>query len=172
MSRIIISLIFIATAVAIFFVWTNHYLEDINGLNEKKNEYDYILGRDREIKSIRDEKVANFKSISKENLDKLNKLLPSKVENIRLIIDMTDIINRRGLSIKSIDAKGSSGASSNDINTASLDFSVESSYETFLLFLEDMEKSLRLMDIKSLNLTSTDKMNLYNFNVKAVTFWK
>lgn len=172
MSRIIVSLVFIATAVAIFFVWTNRYLKDIGELNERKNEYDYILERDKEIKSIRDEKIANLKSVSQENLDKLNKLLPSKVENIKLIIDMTDIINRRGLSIKSIDAKGSSETGSGEIKTASLDFSVESSYETFLLFLEDMEKSLRLMDIKSLSLTPTDKVNLYNFNVKAVTFWK
>lgn len=171
MSRIIISLVFIATAIAIFFMWTSRSLEDIDELNKKKDEYNYILERDKEIKKIRDEKIADLKVISQENLDKLNKILPSKVENIKLIIDMTDIINRRGIVLKSIDAK-SSGASSDNINTASIDFSVESSYETFLLFLEDMEKSLRLIDIKSLNLTSTDKDNLYNFNVKAVTFWK
>lgn len=171
MSRIIISLVFIATAIAIFFMWTSRSLEDIDGLNKKKDEYNYILERDKEIKKIRDEKIADLKVISQENLDKLNKILPSKVENVKLIIDMTDIINRRGIALKSIDAK-SSGASSDNINTASIDFSVESSYETFLLFLEDMEKSLRLIDIKSLSLTPTDKVNLYNFNVKAVTFWK
>lgn len=178
MSRILISIIFSATAIVIFFVWTNPILKDIQDLKKQSDDFNSVLTSAKEIKSIKEDLVSKYNSVSQESLDKLNKLLPSKVDAIRIIINITDIINRHGLLLKNISSEGVTNgkAASSDSGTDSLQkipitFTVQGSYKFFLSFLGDLERSLNIIDIGELNFLSSEE-DLYEFNVNAVTYWK
>ena len=60
-----------------------------------------------------------------------------------------------------------------------IEFTTESDYDTFVLFLKDLEHNLRLVDIKSISFTvpQVDKFtpgvdpNIYIYNLKVETYW-
>jgi len=48
---------------------------------------------------------------------------------------------------------------------------VLSSYAVFIKFLEDIEKSLRIVDVVSIGFDSKDENDIYDFNVSIRTYW-
>jgi Tfp pilus assembly protein PilO len=115
--------------------------------------------------------------IDPENLVKLEKLLPDNIDNIKLIIDMNRIAQKHTLSLKNIRLDSGVKIDSEKIGkdnkkygTVGLSFSVNSSYDNFQNFLNDLEKSLRLVDITDLSVTSNDT-GLYDFSVSLKTYW-
>ena len=106
-------------------------------------------------------------------------MLPTAVDNIRLILDISTIAGLHGMKLKNI--KISSGPSSDEKNnplvvderkygTIGIGFSVTSSYNEFLNFLNDLEHNLRVTDIVSLNIRP-NKMGIYDFTLDLKTYW-
>jgi Tfp pilus assembly protein PilO len=50
-------------------------------------------------------------------------------------------------------------------------FKVDSDYETFVSFLQDVEKSLRIVDVTDLTFTAPDKSTNYDFGITIKTYW-
>jgi hypothetical protein len=55
--------------------------------------------------------------------------------------------------------------------TLTLSFSTTATYTTFLAFMRDLEKSLRLIDIVSVQFASSDTNQLYDYTVSIKTYW-
>lgn len=110
-------------------------------------------------------------------IEKLEKLLPDNIDNIKLVIDIKNIAENRNLTLKNIKldtaAKSSPdkiGADNNKYGTVGLSFSVSASYDNFHNFLTDLEKSLRLVDITDLAVMGNDT-GIYDFSVGLKTYW-
>lgn len=178
MFRLIISIIFIATAVVVFLTWTQPVLGEIKVLNNQINVFNNALSKSKELQSVRDDLVKKYNAVSQENLNKINKLVPSSVDSVRLIIEMDDVVKRHGLVLRDIsakemteDSKASFGKKKNPYEVVSINISAAGSYETLLSFIDDLEKSLRLVEIKELSFTSSGT-NLFEIKIGAITFWK
>jgi Tfp pilus assembly protein PilO len=149
-------------------------------LVQKENaEYRQILNKSKELQKIRKDLEDKYKSIKKEDLDKLNKMIPDTVDNVRLILDIDNIAKKRGMRVQnpSVEMSGSTDKSkkgtlsdSKPYGSITMSFDVSASYEDFLAFMKDLEESLRLVDVTQLSIKST-KEDIYNYNVTIQTYW-
>ena len=102
MSRFVIPIILIGISVATFFTFTDPIYSEISALQEKKTSYDEALTNSKALENERDKLTQKFNSISGENLEKLEKLLPENVDNIRLILEIEQIAAPYGMALKDV----------------------------------------------------------------------
>ena len=143
----------------------------------KISSYDQALNNSRVILKKRDDLAAQYKLFSEKDLDSIKKLLPDHVDNVQLILDINGIAKSRGMTLKSIkiDEGDSSsgkviGPNKNPYSSILVSFKVTSSYQDFISFLDDMEQSLRIVDVTSLSFKSNDK-GIYDYDVTIKTYW-
>ncbi len=186
----IVSIILILASVGVFFGYVDPNYKGTSSLDTNKNYTDYSI---EELKT----ELATFKdveqnstsivktrkalvnkrdSIKAEDTDKLEKLLPSNIDNIRLIIELGKIAQVRNLSLRGVSIGNFNGNSSSvgETNTAygtlSVSFGVTSTYNNFLNFLSDLENNLRIIDVTGISFASNDS-GTYDFSVTLNTYW-
>lgn len=174
---------------------------EVKQLKSEVSTYSLALNNSNELQKTRDSLVDKYKNIKKEDKERLNHFLPNTIGNIELILEIEKIANLHGMPIKNIkfesmtaNGKGKGATDSTTVvaegNPADLlpygifpmGFVVEGNYDSFLLFLNDLEHNLRLIDIKNIGFTvpqptatptTGDKINpniySYSFNVEA--YW-
>jgi len=186
----ILPIILIASSFAVFFGYvdpnykgsvdqnsTDYSKAGVIFLKSELTKYDDILNSSTKIVSQRDVLVAKKNTITEVDKAKLERLLPSNIDNIRLIIEVSKIAEGRNLVAKNISVgdmtKNSTdtiGGNSDLYGTLSLKFTVNSSYNNFLNLLQDLESNLRLLDITDINFTATES-GFYDFSVSLNTYW-
>jgi hypothetical protein len=104
------------------------------------------------------------------------------VDNVRLIIDISGIAARHGLVASGIttSADTPSGVPAaaapvtsgvNGLSKVKVSFSVTTSYAGFISFLEDLERSLRILDVTNIILAPTANSGVYTYSVALNTYW-
>ncbi len=186
----ILPIILIASSFGVFFGYVDPNYKGSAGesgadyskagvvfLKSELAKYDDILNSSTKIVSQRDVLIAKKNTISEVDKARLERLLPSNIDNIRLIIEITKIAESRSLVAKNIFvgdmAKTSSdtiGQDASPYGTLSLKFTVNSSYSNFLNLLQTLESNLRLLDITDISFSSTDS-GFYDFTVGLNTYW-
>lgn len=177
MFRGILSIIFIAAAIAVFFTWTQPYIKETRDLKSQSNIMNENLANLKELQTMRDEILSKYNSISKTDLDRLNKILPSQANAIELIIEIENIAKSAGMTLKNIDAsvpEEKQGIQTTDktktANIIPVTIKLTGPYSSFIAFLENLEKNLRLADIDKITFLSGD-IDLYEYSIIAVTYW-
>ena len=188
--NLIVPIILIISSLAVFFGYVDpnykgsasqggadYSQAGIVFLQSELAKYDDIVNSSTKIVSQRDTLVSKKNTITQADADRLARLLPSNIDNIRLIIEISQIAQGRGLVAKNISVGDMSQTSSVNIGqdnspygTLSLKFTVNSSYSNFLNFLKDLENNLRLLDITDISFNSTES-GFYDFNVTLNTYW-
>lgn len=184
--NIITPLILIILSIGTFFVYTdpNYRGENlssgersIKSLQAEDAEYQKALNNTTALRNKRQEIQDRKSTFSLADIEKLEKLLPDNIDNIKLIIDMNNIADKHRLVLKGakLDTStksdsGKLGEDNNKYGTIGISFSVNTSYEKFLDFLADLEKSLRLVEITELSVSGNDT-GLYDFSVGLKTYW-
>ena len=181
MNRSLTATIFIAMALGLYFTVTKTVMTDASKINQSNKDYEQAIANVSKILQKFDELVDKKKRIGTENLDKLEKMVPQKMDNIRLIIDLNSIAFRYGFVLKGIQAT----AATNNVTTAAtqpgiipapvlesvtVTFSVSAPYQQFINFLQDLESTLRIMDVTSLSV-NTSETGIYDWKVELKTYW-
>jgi len=174
--RNITAIILILTSVGLFFGYIDGAYSDVKELRIEQADYDRALSNSKELQAERDKLLAKFNNIGTVDLDKLNKLLPDNIDNVRLVIDVDNIASNYGMRIRNFktetgDKIETVGIDQTPYGTLTLSFSTTASYTTFLAFLHDIEESLRLIDITSVQFNSSDLSQLYDYSVSIKTYW-
>lgn len=176
--KFFIPILLILLAVGLFIGYTNPLYQQVKEKNVKLEKIVEANSKAKKLREVRESLTAERNQISEENINKVKKLLPDGVENVRLIIDINNIAAKYGVNItgtKINDGGGSQasqafGPGTAKYGTIGLSFGVHLSYENFLLFLKDLESSLRLVDVTTLSFTST-KDGQYDFGITIQTYW-
>lgn len=182
MNRTLLPILLIIISVAVFFWWINPQYAVVQNLNAQLADSNEALRQIEELESVRQSLVAKENSFDKENLAKLQKLLPDNVDNIRLFLDMQGIASRYGTSIQDIavadqDQKTSNttqaiGPTNKPYGQMVLSFSINVPYEKLGLFLKDVESSLRVVEIKSLSfVVDVNNPSVYKVSLSLNAFW-
>ncbi len=109
MNRNITATILIVLAAGIYFTVTKGILADAKAVQEVNTQYSSAIdGADQLIK-VRDQVLKNYNNLSQDDRDRLNKMLPNTVDNIRLIIDLNSVALKHGFSLRNIKATASTG---------------------------------------------------------------
>lgn len=193
--RFITPVILIAIAFAIFFVFATSLWQDIALLRTQASAYNEALNNSKALENERDKLTVKYNSISPENLEKLEKLLPENVDNIRLILEIGEIASPYGMVLKDVkyntteevppEAAGAIGAAQpprvatrGDYGVWDLEFSTNGTYANFLNFVRALESNLRIVDISSIEFSSNVNVGAnpalpeaYRYSFKIKTYW-
>ena len=96
----------------IFFTQTKNYFPEIKEIRGRISVYNKTIETIRNVRSSVDKLLGEYNSISQENIDKVNKMIPSGSESMKLVVQIEDMMKAKGLTLKSIDAKESAKESS------------------------------------------------------------
>lgn len=190
MFRFIIPILLLSVSAGTFLLYIDPAYSDIKSLRSDSASYDEALNNSKILQSIRGELSDKYKNFSAIDLDRLKKLLPDNVDNIRLILQIQRIASPYGMTLKNVKfdvaqaptqtqagfvtAGAAASAPKKDYEGFDLEFSTEGSYANFTAFLQDLEKSLRIVDVNSISFTSsaaTPGSDVYKYDFKIKTYW-
>lgn len=193
----IVPILFILVAVGVFFVFIDPEYNNVKELQTEIEKNNETLDLARELREKRESLRERYNQISDQERDELIKLLPDTVDNVRLIIDINNIAEKYGIVIRDIVINSDDGGSSaSDVQVApsafegvieqgsleypdtsrigviSFSFSAETEYEVFIDFLSDLEKSLRIVDVREIEIQTRNlEDSIYDYRIKLDTYW-
>lgn len=193
--KILPSIIIILTSLGLFFFYIDPEYKKVKALQAEFEQNKKILDIASKLDSKKSDLNTKFNQISQVEKSELEKLLPDTVDNVRLIIDMNNIAEKFGIIIRdiSINSKDSDVVEKRSITQKSnfdgvlkensikyvdtskvgiisFSFSVSAKYEVFLEFLKQLEESLRLVDIRSIEINRGSGV-FYDYRVTLDTYW-
>lgn len=166
--------------MAVFFGLTIPALNDIKADSIKDARLSEALREFNNLEKIRNEILAKYSSVSNEDGARLDRALPRQISAVNLVYQIDDMAKSRGMLLKSINieepklskkAAITTAADASKFNSAVIVFNASGSYDVFLRFLSDLEKSLQVMDIKDVSFSSSGRVDSYDFSVRAVTYY-
>ncbi len=196
---------FIGVSIFLMFGYVVPTFDTAESIKSNTTQYDKALNKAKEIQELKRSLLSRYNLFAGSNLGKLEKLLPDHVDNVRLVLDIDGMASARGIRISSVkvqkdadaetDVQIGSAVGFNSAVTAAqpyqtlvLEFVALATYEEFKFFLQDLEHSLRLVDLVNLDVspaqrakTTTiggaipedeiDLPEIYKFNVGIKTYW-
>ncbi len=177
MFKTLTPFLLLGTSALLFFFVINPQYMKIKETSAEYSVYNDTLNETNSLLNKRDDLLKKKQSISARDLARLEKMLPSAVDNVRLVLDLNGIASTHRISLKNIQVDSGSTKTPGTIAVASslygtvpLKFSFSASYPTFLSFIEDLEKSLRIVDVTSLAVRAA-KADSYDFDIALKTYW-
>lgn len=184
MRGFVLPVIFILCAVGLFIGYINPAYQQVKTLRVQDGQYNDVLTQSTNLRTERDKLLAKRNTFQSSDVQKLERLLPDNVDNIRLIIDINDIAARYNLSLRDVQLSGDAqssntvGQSGGALGSVELSFTVSATYDSFITFLQDLEKSLRLVDVTGVSFTvgssasnTAGTSNLTDYKVTIRTYW-
>lgn len=197
MTKTILSILFIGASVMVFVLYVRPTYDTIQTNRTKVARFDAALAKTREIQELKSSLLSRYNLFAGTNLDRLQKMLPDHVDNVRLVLDMDGIASNYGIRIQNVavqdPGKRNDDASSGTVlnggtsqnrpyRSLTLQFEVVSTYNEFVSLLRDLESSLRIVDLVSLSLRprSLSRVTveegildepIYTFSVALRTYW-
>lgn len=172
-----ISYIILALAIGYAFAWPA--FGEVQALLGQKQKYEDALAMAANVETKKDELLTQYNAISETDRQNINTILPDKMDFVRLISQIDAVASRHGISISEITSRDNNVSTGNSMDSATpakdyqaaiIGFSFSTSYEKFNAFLDDLEKSLRILDIKSVKLTAGEA-GVYKFETQFEVYW-
>lgn len=187
-----IPIILILASIAAFFVVIDPQYDEVKVLKIKKERNNDFLKKAEILEQRKSELRRSYDAIPESDRKQLEKLLPDTVDNVRLILDINSIAETYGVVIKDISVSSeetkssentsefsgqpgfvdeSSIAANSLVGTIDLNFSVSATYEVFNEFMKDLEDKLRIVDIRSIDISRDSSSSVYDYKVGLETYW-
>jgi Tfp pilus assembly protein PilO len=190
MIRFIIAIVGFGIAGGVFVLYTKPAYDRIQGLQTEIAQYDQALERANELQRLKQELLTKFNAFNPADIERLQKLLPDHVDNVRLILDFDNLASRHSLAIQNVvigratdpdapqgkNAPEVIGGNDRPYDSLTLRFSTQGTYPGFVTFMEDLQASLRIVDLVSLSLARASQEEeagepYYRFDVAIRTYW-
>jgi len=192
MFRSIIPIILIITSILIGFFYAKPIYEEMSIARSRLQAIDETLQKTKDISSAATELRREIESISPEDLDKLeNVILPDDIDQIRFLNMLSSVASRQNLFLEGLQITNSAGDSTDNtlidgrvvsakVNKLEVSFSVSTDYDTFKIFLNDLEQSLALIEVEDISISvpsyesSEEEGNgdvPYAYSVQISTYW-
>lgn len=173
--KFILPAIFLAAAGAIFVVYIEPTYADIEELRSTDALYDDALSKAAELRQVRDNIMSQYQDIPSEDIERVEKMVPDTVDNVRLARDIDNIARAYGMTVSDLsvsvnEPSGTGVQQTGTYRTVTLQFSVSGTYQELQAFLRDMENSLRLLDVTSISF-SAGEGSVYDYRITLNTYW-
>jgi len=190
-----VSIVLVIASVLVSIVYAIPEYRSMGESRERAHVLDDALNTAAKISDATDDLSKKMAEISPDDLTKISEIIPQEADALRIVNDISRIAAKYGLIMDSPNAdklnewtaddlRGgvSNQANTNTgllnggaINAISLEFSVDSTYNTFISFIDDLEKSLRILDVVSVDFSvesSADQASekKYTHKVKVITY--
>lgn len=165
-------------SIGAFFFFTKPMMADLSALSDKKSAYEEALVKLKSVESIKQQLTDKLNSLPEDEKKKLEILLPDSPGTVKLVSDIDAAAAKNGISIDQI----TYGPSNHDQGKSVIDATAPKNYQSVLVnfsftsdynhlksFLADLEESLRLIDVRSIDLQVGSK-GVYNYKVSVETY--
>ena len=198
--KLILPISFIIISILLFLTVINPSYSETTSLKDSIATYNLALDNSTNLQKTQDSLVEKYKNISQDDKNRLDHFLPNTINNIKFILEVEKIANLYNMQIRDIrfqqekavatDATVDTKKVGNTSSTAStsstpygvfpLEFSTDADYNTFILFLKELELNLRLIDVKSVGFSVSaptaksnngSDSNIYSYSLKVQTYW-
>ncbi len=178
--RAFLPIVLIIAAIGLFVVYINPTYQNDQGLETQVAAYNNALDQSQQLLATRNQLLAKRNTFSTTDINNLEEILPDNVDNIRLIIDVNNIASLHSLSLQNVQLGSVAGANttnalaagsqSGPVGSVDVGFAITTSYANMLAFLQDLEHSLRLIDVEGLSFTAgPNDLTTYTFTIQ--TYW-
>lgn len=173
----IIAYVILTLSIGYAFVYPS--FGDINQLLEQREKYLASLETVSNIENKKEELLTELNAIPEIDRESVETILPDSLNFVKLISQIDAVASRYGISIKDISSIETAQAAGSSIENAEapktyssaiIGFSFDASYEQFNAFMDDLESSLRILDIRSAKLTTAEG-GTYSYHVEFETYW-
>lgn len=193
MTKLIISILAFAVAAALFVGYTRPTYDKVEAVKKDIQEFDQALEKSRELQELKRGLLSRYNTFNERDLARLAKLLPDHVDNVRLVLDLDNLASRYGMAVQNVlisnsaeedpqavTVLGSLGAQGEKFDSLTMQFATVGTYPNFVRFLEDLESSLRIVDLVALTIeeatiASEEEIEfeepLYEYNLAIRTYW-
>ncbi len=169
---------YIIVAFSVVYAFTLPAFRDLSLLLDEKAAFAGMVAKASEIEERKNTLLAEFNKISASDIKKIETLIPTSLNFVKLVADIDSVASRHGISIRQISSADNSASAgsieeaenNNGYKSATIGFEFMASYEDFNNFMNDLERSLRILDIKSVKVSSGDK-GIYKYEVSLDTYW-
>lgn len=183
------SLILILLAIGIFYTFTMPQYGDAQALAAEADQYRNVITNVSKITETEDQLRTSYQSIPQAEKDRLAKVLPDAVDAVALAHELDAIGAQYGITLKSaqVEDEVAANAQSKIVLPESalpygkeyVTFAFVSDYPSFVRFLADVERSLRVMDVTSASFQvgqqnaaqPASNTNLYEHKLTVETYW-
>ncbi|MEK7509160.1 MAG: hypothetical protein AAB605_00425 [Patescibacteria group bacterium] len=188
MTRTLFSLLFLAGALALFFLYTKPAYDSVRAIQEKITQYDQALDKAAELQRLKQSLLSRYNAFNPIDIDRLHKLLPDHVDNVRLVLDLDTLAGQHGFALQNvvIDTAGSVktaeqaaptiGPNRQTFDSLTLRFATAGTYPEFVEFIMAIEQSLRIVDVVALTMDVDSAAPaggepVYRFDITLRTYW-
>lgn len=200
MIHTIISVLGLIIAGAVFFLYTKPAYDNTHALQAQIGEYNQALDKSAELQKLKNTLLSRRNAFDPAAIDALHKMVPDHVDNIRLILDMDSVAGRFGMSLQNVVISnpasessdktviGAINAGKQKYDSLTLKFTTRGTYSNFVQFMEELESSLRIVDVVSLTVTPDGSMmrpsspedsartptqleSTYRYDITIRTYW-
>lgn len=185
----------IILSIGVFFYMIDPQFKKREELKVVVEENKQLIETIELLRKQRQDLQERYNNIGPDEEKDMKKVLPDTVDNVRLILYMEniarDVFLDRGSNLENISIQGSDGEGGESLSDSIaqnsgdtygelfLNFSAVSSYEQIKEFFMMLQRSKRLIDITSFEVTKADSRNqdensnfdLLNFNITLKTYW-
>lgn len=168
---------YLVLAVIVGYVFAYPYYKDIALLMDQRQKYEGYLQMVANIEKRKDELMTQLENLPAGDRKNIDTVLPSSMDFVKLVSDIDSVGSKYGIKITNISSREvQSGGDSiaeaepeKPYKSATVEFSFRSSHENFSKFMDELERSMRILDIRSLRIDSQKDINTYN--VEFETYW-
>ncbi|MDO8604331.1 MAG: hypothetical protein Q7K40_02955 [bacterium] len=198
MIRSIASLLGLVVAGFVFFQYTQPTYGKVRAIQADIEQYNQALDKADELQQLKDSLISRYNAFDPSAIQRLHKMLPDHVDNIRLILDLDGVASRFGMALQNVvisnpaseavgqTAIGAISAGKQKYDSLTLKFTTRGTYENFVRFLEELESSLRIVDMVSLTVTPESSISApigvaggprpgpastYRYDITIRTYW-
>jgi len=173
----ILSYVILTLSIGYAFVYPS--IGDLSALIEEKQKYNESLEMVNNIENRKNELLTKFNSIPAADRKDIETILPDSLNFVKLVSQIDAVAASHGILIDRISSReidSSSGGSIEETGSQKpyessvIGFSFDASYDRFNAFMNDLEKSQRILDIKSIRL-ATKEDGTYSYNVEFEAHW-
>ena len=170
---------YIMLSACIVYAFANPAYQEIKLLRGEKGKYDDSLALVADIENKKNALLEQYNSISEEDKKKISTVLPDSLNFVKLVADIANVASVNGVIVDNITLRemdSSVGESVSDAGapkpyrSAIIGFSFDASFSQFNAFIDNLEKSLRILDVRSVKL-QTNEGGRDTYQVEFETYW-
>ena len=169
-------------AILIFFFYIDPAYKEVQGNIENRDNLQESFKQAQDLKELQEEKFADFNAMSQRDKERLKVMISSEPDRVRLFNNISSIGTRNGVEVTRVnlsDDEDTSRRGSDEedkdvvgVQEVSVGFTVETNYANFLGFLEDVERSLQIMDVTRIDIKpgASAAGSIYAFDVELTAY--
>lgn len=153
-------------SVFMYFFYIVPMADNVKLLAQKNSEYKSIIQQAKDLTIKRDDLLQKYNDLTQEDVDKLNKSIPTKFDSVVFVNDMTALASQNQVLIDSFnisdnrsDAREENTGEEQPLyRTTTVSFKITGQYTDVLSFLNNLERSLRIIDVIGIEVSIIDSV--------------